>query len=81
MKRTIYNHYDIDDIKKMILDALQSYGAASKNDIQTFKDDLSKQIKDLSEEVSLITGYKDQIENHDLRIGHIEKHLHLAQPE
>jgi len=49
MKRTIYNHYDIDDIKKMILDALQSYGAASKNDIQTFKDYFSKQMKDLNE--------------------------------
>lgn len=49
MKRTIYNHYDIDDVKRMVTDALQSYGAATKNDIQIFKDDLSKQMKDLKE--------------------------------
>lgn len=90
MKRTIYNHYDIDDIKKMILDALQSYGAVNKKDLDNystkkdmidFKDTILQELKTIRDNQELITGYKDQIEEHDVRIEHIEKHLHLAQPD
>jgi hypothetical protein len=43
--------------------------------ITTFKDEILHEIKNLREDVTIVTGYKDQIEDHDLRIEKIEKHI------
>lgn len=51
---------------------------AKKDDLVNFKDEILKEIRDMRADNILLTGYKDQIEDHDLRIEHIEKHLHLA---
>lgn len=54
---------------------------ATKDDLIGFKDTILHELQAIRDNQELITDYKDQIENHDVRIEHIEKHLHLAQPE
>lgn len=71
----------LDDIKilKTIFatkNDLKNY--ATKADIVSFKDVILKEIKDMREEVTLVIGYKDQIEDHEDRIEKIEKHLHFS---
>ena len=73
MKRTVYNHYDVDDMKKMVRDVLREEKVRSKDDIVTFKDAILKELKDMREEITLIVGYKDQIEDHEDRIDRLEK--------
>ncbi|EKD87558.1 MAG: hypothetical protein ACD_36C00024G0002 [uncultured bacterium] len=73
MKRTVYNHYDVDDMKKMVRDVLREEKVPSKDDIVTFKDAILKELKDMREEITLIVGYKDQIEDHEDRIDRLEK--------
>jgi hypothetical protein len=51
---------------------------ATKIDLVDFKDAILHEIKGLREDVTLVTGYKDEIEDHDIRINRIEKHLHLT---
>lgn len=52
---------------------------ASKDDIISFKDEILHEIKGMREEVTLVIGYKDQIEDHETRIETVEKHLHIPQ--
>lgn len=52
--------------KKEIFDALIS-----------LKDAILHEIKGLREEVAIVTGYKDQIEDHEVRIETIEKKLQI----
>lgn len=59
--------------------ALSKY--ATKDDLVSFKDTILHELQAIRENQELLTNYKDQIENHDVRIEHIEKHLHLAQPD
>lgn len=42
-----------------------------------FKDAILHEIKGLREEVAIVTGYKDQIEDHEVRIDTIEKKLQI----
>lgn len=42
-----------------------------------FKDAILKEIKNLRDDVALVTGYKDQIEDHDYRIERLEKHTKI----
>ena len=53
---------------------------ATKDDLIGFKDTILHELQAIRDNQELITGYKDQIENHDLRIEHIEKHLHVTPP-
>lgn len=80
MKQNIYNHYDIDDIKQLIKDALQEAKVPSVDQLIEFKDAILKELKDMREEVALVTGYKDQIEDHEIRLETVEKHLNISQP-
>lgn len=52
-------------------DDLKKY--ANKNDIIEFKDIILKEIRDMRDEVVLVIGYKDQIEDHEDRIELLEK--------
>lgn len=90
MRKSVTNFYDVDDVKKMMKDVLRDENVATKDDLKgfatkdelvSFKDEILHEIKAMRDENTLLTGYKDQIENHDVRIEHIEKHLHLAQPD
>jgi hypothetical protein len=46
---------------------------ATKDDIIAFKDEILHEIKGLREDVAIVTGYRDMIEDHDIRIEKLEK--------
>lgn len=46
-----------------------------KEDLVNFKDEILTEVKKLSEDVTVVTGYKDQIEDHDIRINKLEEVL------
>lgn len=50
---------------------------ATKDDIISFKDEILKEIKDMRDEVAIVGGQRDMLEDHDQRIETIEKHLHI----
>lgn len=50
---------------------------ATKDDVITFKDAILKEIKDMRDEVAIVGGQRDMLEDHDQKIGTIEKHLHI----
>jgi hypothetical protein len=56
-------------------DDLKKY--ASKEDMVNFKDEILHEIKGLREEISIVIGYKDEIEDHDYRIERLEKHTKI----
>lgn len=59
-------------------DDLKNY--ATKADIVSFKDAILKEIRDMRDEVALVIGYKDQIEDHENRIDVLEKRGGIASP-
>ena len=50
---------------------------ATKENLVDFKDEILHEIKGLREEITLVIGYKDQIEDHDYRIERLEKHTKI----
>lgn len=44
-----------------------------KNDIVIFKDEILHEIVAFREEMAVVTGYSNRIEDHDQRIGKLEK--------
>lgn len=48
-----------------------------ENKIVEFKDIILKEIKDMRDEVAIVTGYREMIDAHDQRIETIEKQLHI----
>jgi hypothetical protein len=65
-----------DDLKGFATkDDLKKY--ATKDDILDFKDAILYEIKGLREEVAIVTGYKDQIEDIDYRVERLEKHTKI----
>jgi hypothetical protein len=49
-----------------------------KNDILQFKDDILGEIVKLREEVAVVNGYRDKIENHEERLEAIETELNTT---
>ena len=83
-KDDLVNFATKDDLKDFVTkdDLKQEFSKyATKNDLIGFKDTILHELQAIRDNQELITNYKDQIEDHDFRIEHIEKHLHLAQPE
>ncbi len=56
---------EINDVKQVI--------AHVKEDIIQFKDDILHEIIDLRDDITVTTGYRDMIENHEQRITDLEK--------
>ncbi|HCM82681.1 MAG: hypothetical protein UW37_C0021G0012 [Candidatus Gottesmanbacteria bacterium GW2011_GWA2_44_17] len=50
---------------------------ATKADLVNFKDVILHEIKGLREDVAIVTGYKDQIEDIDYRVERLEKHTKI----
>ena len=44
-----------------------------KDDLLSFKDSILGEIRSLREEITIVVGYRDQIEEHDIRISSLEK--------
>jgi len=50
---------------------------ATKDNLVNFKDEILHEIKGLREEITLVIGYKDEIEDHEYRIERLEKHAKI----
>lgn len=50
---------------------------ATKDDLVTFKDEILHEIVKMRDEVAIVGGQRDMLEDHDQRIETIEKHLHI----
>lgn len=61
--------------KDELKEELKKY--ATKEDIVTFKDEILHEIVKLRDEVAIVGGQRDMLEDHDQRIETIEKHLHI----
>ncbi len=57
---------------------LKSEIKSLKDLIIEFKDVILHEIQGLREEVAIVTGYKDQIEDHEARIEIIEKKISIS---
>lgn len=44
----------------------------TKNDIISFKDQILHEIQKLRDDVAIVVGYRDMIEDHEIRIGTLE---------
>lgn len=60
---------DLEIIKQIINDARDEL----KEDITLFKDQILKEIIDLRDDVTVVTSYRDMIEDHAIRIHNLEK--------
>lgn len=56
---------------------IQSSEKRFENKVLEFKDAILKEIKDMRDEVAIVGGQRDMLEDHDQRIETIEKHLHI----
>lgn len=56
---------------------LKTHETKYKEIVVSFKDEILHEIKAMREELTIITGYKDQIEDHEARIETIEKRLQI----
>lgn len=68
---------DLQKISQLISEGNKSLKKELEEKIISFKDAILKEIRDLREEVTIVTGYKDQIEDHETRIEKLE---HTAHP-
>lgn len=57
---------------------LESGVKSLKDIIVEFKDAILHEIQGLRQDVAIVTGYKDQIEDHETRIEAIEKKLPVS---
>ncbi|QQG43989.1 MAG: hypothetical protein HYW86_03955 [Candidatus Roizmanbacteria bacterium] len=60
---------DLEQIKKIINMELEPL----KEDIVLFKDEILYEIIDLRDDISVVVGYRDLIEDHEQRITNLEK--------
>lgn len=61
---------------ELIFEGNKSLKNELKEEIILFKDAILGEIKNLREEVTIVTGYKDQIEDHETRIEKLEHTVH-----
>ncbi|MBI4991274.1 hypothetical protein HZB96_04245 [Candidatus Gottesmanbacteria bacterium] len=67
---------DLEEIDKIVDGKIKFL--PTKKEFFSKMDALMKEIKDLREEVTIVTSYKDQIEDHETRIVKIEE---VLQPQ
>ncbi len=53
---------------------------ASKDDIISFKDAILHEIVQMRDEVAIVGGQRDMLEDHELRIETIKTRLHIQTP-
>lgn len=64
---------DLMDVMKLQFQSTQTEMKALRNDIIGFKDEILHEISDLRDDVTVTTGYRDLIEDHEDRITKLEK--------
>lgn len=63
--------------REVLKQEIQSSEKRFENKVLEFKDAILKEIKDMRDEVAIVGGQRDMLEDHDQRIETIEKHLHI----
>jgi len=67
-----------DDLKAFATEeSLKKTQKSMEDAIINFKDEILHEIKGLREEISIVMGYKDQIEDIDYRVERLEKHTKI----
>lgn len=66
--------------RDVLKEEIQSSEKRFENKVLEFKDAILKEIKDMRDEVAIVGVSRDMVEDHELRIETIEKHLHI-QPD
>ena len=61
---------DLEEIKKLI--KVEIKHLPTKDDFYNKMDELMKELKSIREEVTIVSSYKEQIENHETRISKLE---------
>ena len=64
---------DISNVRKELKDEIFSVRTELKNDIFTFKDQILNGIVKLREDLTIVRGWSDRMEDHEIRIGKLEK--------
>lgn len=64
---------DIQDLRIELKGDIQGLRTELKDEILTFKDAILGEIINLREDFAVLTGYRDMIENHEVRLVRIEK--------
>lgn len=65
-------------VVEKVTDIIAENNQTLRSEIVQFKDDILGEIVKLREDVAVVTGYKDQIENHEERITRVETKLEIS---
>ena len=63
---------DLSNVTKELMDLIHAFRSELKNDIVDFKDSILHEIIKLREDITVVIGYSDRIEDHDQRIEKLE---------
>ena len=63
--------------REVLKQEIQSVEKRFGSKVLEFKDAILKEIKDMRDEVAIVGGQRDMLEDHELRIETVEKHLHI----
>ncbi len=64
---------DLENIRQLIKEEVDFKIDALKEDIVLFKDEILHEIVNLRDDVTVLTGYRDMIEDHEIRIVKLRK--------
>lgn len=72
---------DLTKIDALIQKRIQDSQAQTKEDLVRFKDDILSKIQDLRDDVAVVTGYRQMLEDHDQDLEKLkELHPHFSHP-
>lgn len=63
---------DMREMKDEILDTMESFRTEVKNTIYQFKDDILTELRGMRDELVVIGGHRDRIDDLDIRVTKIE---------
>lgn len=69
---------DLQAISELIDTKINPKFKKLREEIIKFKDEILGEIKELRDDVSVVTGYKDQIKDHETRIERLEKRSRIS---
>ena len=78
MRVLVFTQNDLVKLQTLIDNSQERLKVELRNDILQFKDDILTEIVKLREDVAVVTGYKDQIEDHETRLTTVETKLNSA---
>lgn len=71
LKEDLKNFATKDDLRSEI----SGLRSELKSDILTFKDEILREVVAMRQELSVVIGYRDRIEDHEVRIKKLEKEV------